>query len=316
MPPLPNAERTDRPPGAAACVHIDLDSLWVIGRFHGFESATDPDPVLHGAVPRFLELLDGLDMRATFFVTGRDAAAESARPLLREIAEKGHEIANHSMTHPPNFNSLNREELRAEIEESSRAIGEATGRAPAGFRAPTFNVSGAVLDVLEEAGYAYDSSVLPSPVAPFYALSRTLSGKTPFAYGRVAHCMAPLLPYHPDRERTWKRGGRAIWEVPVSVMPLSRLPFHASYVLKGGKWLFDLGFRAYRMTRAPLIYLLHAKDLFDLEDAVRDPERAVRLSSRKGELIAFILREIRKHYRTMTTVELLEEIRRGEEARP
>jgi hypothetical protein len=301
---FPVAVRASR----AACIHVDVDSLWVIGRFHGFETAVAHDPLFHGSIPRFLKLFDELDIRATFFVTGRDASGASASPLLREVIKQGHEIANHSMTHPPNFNSLSREDLRAEIGESTRAIEEVTGRAPVGFRAPTFNVSEDVLDILEDAGYLYDSSVLPAPVSPLFTVVQVLSGRTRFTYGRAAHWRAPLRPYRPSREKPWRRGDRAIWEVPVSVMPLFRIPFHASYVLKSGRWLFDLGFRAYRMTSAPLVYLLHAKDLFDLEGVGgRNPEESVRPSVRKASLIASMLRKIQQYYRTTTTEELIKQ---------
>ena len=302
-------------PARIACIHVDIDSLWVLGRLRGFAGDVEPDPLFHGSVQHFLDLFDEHDTRATFFLTGRDAASRSNQSAIRAILEKEHEIANHSMTHPPNFNSLSREELRTEIEESTLAIEEAAGRAPAGFRAPTFNISGAILDLLEERGYAYDSSVLPAPVSPFYAIYRVLAGKPPCAYGRLAHCSAPLRPYHPDRERPWRRGERAVWEFPVSVMPILRLPFHASYVLTGGKWLFHLGLRAYHMTGAPLIYLLHAKDLFDIDTGpAKSPQVRVKPSARKKALITSMLGAIKTRYRTMTTVELIEQIRLGEEA--
>ena len=309
------ADSTSKDPGRIACVHVDLDSLWVLGRFRRFAGDVEPDPLLHGSVQHFLDLFDEHEVRATFFLTGRDAASRNNQSVIRAILEKGNEIANHSMTHPPNFNSLSREELRAEIEESTLAIEEATGRAPAGFRAPTFNISGTILDLLEERGYAYDSSVLPAPVSPFYAVHRILAGKPSCSYGRLAHCRAPLHPYHPGRNNPWERGDRSIYEVPVSTMPILRLPFHASYALLTGKWLFTAGLSAFSRTRNPLIYLLHSKDLFHIETGpAGSPRVRVFPSAPKKAVVSSMLGEIKTRYRTMTTVELIEQIRLGEEA--
>jgi peptidoglycan-N-acetylglucosamine deacetylase len=48
--------------------------------------------------PRLLDLLDAYDAKATFFLIGRWAQAEPG--LVREIAERGHAIGNHTYSHP------------------------------------------------------------------------------------------------------------------------------------------------------------------------------------------------------------------------
>ncbi len=194
VPSASPATSTEKGLKKIACIHVDLDSLWVIGRSRCFDGVVEPDPVLHGSVEYFLDLFDEHDIHATFFLTGHDAAHKSNQPLIQAILGKGHEIANHSMTHPPNFNSLSTGEIKAEITDSTRAIEDATGHIPRGFRAPTFNVSGTVLDILEDNGYAYDSSILPTFISPLYKISRLLSGKKPFSYGRIEHFMAPMVP--------------------------------------------------------------------------------------------------------------------------
>ena len=45
-------------------------------------------------------------LRATFFLIGRDAARPAHRALLREICARGHEIGNHSWSHPHNLRAL------------------------------------------------------------------------------------------------------------------------------------------------------------------------------------------------------------------
>ncbi|MDH5831510.1 polysaccharide deacetylase family protein [Luteimonas sp. M1R5S18] len=81
-----------------------------------------------------LDLLDAHDARATFFLVGERARA---RPdLVREIARRGHGIANHSATHPQaRFWALGPRRMRAEIEGAQHELRNITGSAPRWFRA-------------------------------------------------------------------------------------------------------------------------------------------------------------------------------------
>jgi peptidoglycan/xylan/chitin deacetylase (PgdA/CDA1 family) len=90
-----------------------------------------PDP---GVTPRVLDLLDRTGARATFFCIGRRV---EARPdLAAEIVRRGHRVENHTWSHPNAFACYLPAGLRREILRAQDAIGEATGRAPALFRAP------------------------------------------------------------------------------------------------------------------------------------------------------------------------------------
>ncbi|GAB2509055.1 polysaccharide deacetylase family protein [Lysobacter humi (ex Lee et al. 2017)] len=84
--------------------------------------------------PAILDLLDRHGARATFFVIGRHVAA---RPdLAREILRRGHELGNHSESHPEKwFWALGPSRMRGEIEAAQAAIARVTGVAPVWFRA-------------------------------------------------------------------------------------------------------------------------------------------------------------------------------------
>ncbi|MDQ2826661.1 MAG: polysaccharide deacetylase family protein, partial [Actinomycetota bacterium] len=89
-----------------------------------------PDP---GSTPRFLEALDRLGWRATFFMLG--SMVDRAPALAAEVAAAGHEIAVHGYEH--------RSELlqrpRAVIDDLALAVdsvASATGRWPVWFRPP------------------------------------------------------------------------------------------------------------------------------------------------------------------------------------
>lgn len=90
-----------------------------------------------GPVPeqclKFLELFRSEGIHATFSHEGRFVAA---RPdLARTVAEAGHEIINHSYTHP-HLKDLDAAAIAREVTETQAAIKEATGQEPRWFWAP------------------------------------------------------------------------------------------------------------------------------------------------------------------------------------
>jgi peptidoglycan/xylan/chitin deacetylase (PgdA/CDA1 family) len=85
--------------------------------------------------PALLDLLDERGARATFFVTGANSAA--APDLIRSIVARGHEVANHSQTHPSGwFWCLPPARIREEIDRCTGVLEGITGRVPRFFRAP------------------------------------------------------------------------------------------------------------------------------------------------------------------------------------
>ncbi len=82
---------------------------------------------------QLLELLERYGARATFFVVGEELAA--APELARRAAEAGHELGNHTFSHP-SPEELSDGELRDEIVRGSAAIEEAAGVTPTVARPP------------------------------------------------------------------------------------------------------------------------------------------------------------------------------------
>jgi peptidoglycan/xylan/chitin deacetylase (PgdA/CDA1 family) len=83
--------------------------------------------------PRILEVLARCAVPATFFQCGANVARLPA--VARDVAAAGHEIGNHSQTHPlfcfrsPAF-------MERELRQAQETIGEHTGVTPVWFRAP------------------------------------------------------------------------------------------------------------------------------------------------------------------------------------
>lgn len=91
-----------------------------------------PDP--HDT-PVLLDLLDTFQTKAVFFVIGEKV--RKYPELAREIVRRGHELGNHTLTHPhPTLWCAGPKRTRREIEGGSRAIEEVTGMKPRWFRAP------------------------------------------------------------------------------------------------------------------------------------------------------------------------------------
>lgn len=103
--------------------------------------------------PALLDLLDAHAAKATFFLVGERAAARPA--LVREIAARGHGIANHSQTHPQaRFWALGPGAMRREISACQQQLRDITGVAPRWFRAVVGHANPFVSAPLRDLGLA------------------------------------------------------------------------------------------------------------------------------------------------------------------
>jgi peptidoglycan/xylan/chitin deacetylase (PgdA/CDA1 family) len=82
---------------------------------------------------RILEILARHSVPATFFQVG--ANVDRLAAITREVHAAGHEIGNHSYSHPL-FCFRTRKFLREDLARAQHAIGVQTGVCPAWFRAP------------------------------------------------------------------------------------------------------------------------------------------------------------------------------------
>jgi peptidoglycan/xylan/chitin deacetylase (PgdA/CDA1 family) len=80
-----------------------------------------------------LDILKERGIKATFFVVGRNV--EEYPDIVRRMAAEGHEVANHSWSHPA-LTKLGAENFRKQIENTNDAIARATGKRPVLMRPP------------------------------------------------------------------------------------------------------------------------------------------------------------------------------------
>jgi len=94
-------------------------------------------------------------VRATFFILGW--IAERLPGLVREISDRGHEVASHGYCHYL-CSHCSPGELRKDLGDSKKILEDIIGAPIRGYRAPSFSISNDVLKIIEECGYTYDSS--------------------------------------------------------------------------------------------------------------------------------------------------------------
>jgi peptidoglycan/xylan/chitin deacetylase (PgdA/CDA1 family) len=104
-------------------------------------------------LPRILELLDELGLRATFFVEGLNT--ELYPETLRELDAAGHEVAYHGWRHE-RWADLDPAAERESLERGVRAM-DGLGLRPTGFRPPGGELTPATLALLRAHGFSYCS---------------------------------------------------------------------------------------------------------------------------------------------------------------
>jgi peptidoglycan/xylan/chitin deacetylase (PgdA/CDA1 family) len=107
-------------------------------------------------VPRILDMLDELDVPATFFVPGW--VAEHRPRLTASIVERGHEVAHHSYSHRSPV-TLTADEERADFERALEVFA-AQDIEIHGHRAALWGASRQTPNLVAEHGLSYDSSLM------------------------------------------------------------------------------------------------------------------------------------------------------------
>jgi hypothetical protein len=254
------------------CVSVDMDNRRDYQRLVDPDGDPDGPSFYDDAVPRFLDLFDRHGIRATFFMIGRDTELAENRRRVREIVACGHEVGNHSHTHPYNFRSLSRERKIAEIERADAAIADVVGDRPVGFRTPSMDADPETLELIAERGYLYDSSIFPGPFMWLFMLyGKFFVRHASYQLGSIAAPVAPARPYVPSAGKLHRAaspapsGVSSLVEIPLSLTPAVGIPFYGTLMRMLGPRAFDLCLKAFGRRRPVLHYLLHLLDLVQID---------------------------------------------------
>lgn len=197
-----------------------------------------------------LDMLDDHDTKATFFVLGY--VADRAPELVREIDERGHELASHGYNHELLYEQ-SEADVRADIERSVEALSALTDQPIRGYRAPSFTITDHAIEVLADLGFEYDSSSFPAPVHDRYG-SIDVAGSETFTTtsNGLREVQLPLLDVGVT-EIPWAGGGyfRFI-PYPIYRRGVERISRHRDFVFYLHPWELDP--HQPRVTDVPLQY--------------------------------------------------------------
>lgn len=254
-----------------ASISLDLDNQWSYMKIHGDEGWDKYPSYFDIFIPHILKVLDELNLKITFFIVGKDTENEENRKYLKMITDHGHEVGNHSYHHESWLQTYSYEKIEKEIKDAEEAIEKVTGQRTTGFRGPGFSWSKDLLKVLEIRGYKFDASTLPTYLGPlarmYYFKKSDLSKEEKKArkelFGKFSEGFRKLKPYK------WDLGnGKSITEIPVTTMPVFKLPFHLSYLIYLEnismplmKLYLNAAIRMCKITKTPISFLLHPLDL-------------------------------------------------------
>ena len=248
---------------------IDVEDYFHVSVFDGVVPRAAWDGLESRVVSntsRLLDLFDEFSVRSTFFVLGW--VAERQRDLVREIAQRGHEVASHGYAHRLIYDQT-LPAFRQDVRRAKNLLEEACGRRVVGYRAPSYSITPRslwALDVLLEEGYEYDSSIFP------------------IRHDRYGIAVSGRHPYTIDREV-----GRLV-EVPGSTTKLGpvNLPIAGGGYFRilpywWTKWGIE---RVNRIESRPAIFYLHPWEI--------DPGQPRLRAGRLGQF---------RHYRNLDQTE-------------
>lgn len=260
-------------PKPTASVSLDLDNLWAYLKTHGDPGWAARPSFLPTVVPRLLELLGENRLTTTVFVVGADAERDDGAGAVAAITAAGHEVANHTYGHEPWLHRYSAADLEAELVRTEDAIVAAGAPRPVGFRGPGYSMTPRLLRLLAERGYAYDATTLPTWIGPlarayhFRTANSASQADREELFGPVSDVRAPIHPYR------W-RGPAGLVELPVTTMPLLRLPIHGSYLLmlhqmapRLARAYFGTALRLCLLRGVQPSLLLHPTDVLDRTEA-------------------------------------------------
>ena len=141
-------------------ININFDSL---NHAYGFPKGFR-DPSFFEGMDRFLKIANRYQAPLSIFVIGRDLQNPEIYARVRDWSNAGHEIGNHSWSHPVNLGRLSPEKIHDEVFRTHELITNCIGKEPTGFIAPAWSTSKNLVNTLIDLGYLYDTSLFPSMI--------------------------------------------------------------------------------------------------------------------------------------------------------
>ena len=235
-----------------AALSVDFEYFTHLPAYRGARGITNRSAVGLDGVTSLLDAFETADATGTFFTVGEIADERPA--VLRRIVESGHELGSHTQTHR-HLSELSEAERREELTTSKARLEGVTGRDVVGFRAPSFDTGPDHFRTLADAGYEYDSSIVPCRSIPSW-------------YGGEYEVQSPT-----SARRLDPSAPEAFAELPVAVIPGLRLPLTGTWIRLFGVRYTVLGMRLLARQGVPPVLYVHPWELVDLPAVDGVPER-------------------------------------------
>ncbi len=113
----------------------------------------------------YVEFLNDLSITSSFFVLGE--IAKNKINYFKDLTALGHDIGSHGWNHKRPL-TMSKEVFRDDINRCMNIMKEINGEAGVGYRAPCFSLDRERLDIVQESGFAYDSSRINFGDHPLY----------------------------------------------------------------------------------------------------------------------------------------------------
>ena len=143
---------------------VDVEDYFQVSAFESNIARGDWDKLdcrVEQNTLNIIELFDQKNIKATFFTLFW--VAQRYPGLIRTIVDAGHELASHGMEHK-RVTQQTPSEFKIDITESKKRLEDIAGQAVIGYRAASYSITSDTywaLEILEEAGYQYSSSIYP-----------------------------------------------------------------------------------------------------------------------------------------------------------
>jgi hypothetical protein len=242
-------------------IHVDVDNLWMYEKEFGIKIHPDKEYIYKQSLPLFLNLLKKFHSKVTFMIIGQDLKLPACQVFCRKAIAAGHEIANHTWSHPISFGSMSFEQKKQQISKTHQLITQICGKEPVGFRGSGYYQDEEIISILKKLNYHYDSSILPGfsqLLMSTYAFLKRGENRHK-TFGRPNYFICPEQPY-----RIKGVNNEQLLELPISILPIFRLPIHTTFAYFFGSEYRKLILRYLRSKPDYMLYLFHAIDFVDL----------------------------------------------------
>ena len=301
-------------------IHVDIDSPIKLLNFYKVKNVVFDQNQLElfyeKAWERMLGFFDKQNIKATFFIVGDElVGSEIIKNIIIKAYQHGHEIENHTFSHPFGLAYLSEEKIKEEIVKCNQVIEDTIGVKPIGFRSPGYSMNTKIIKTLEELDFQYDTSGFWSIMNPLLKISQKVLFKNGISNGDFGGVSRKLKQniYYPHSnnwiESSFEKKG--ILELPLPRTNSFGLPFYNNFNLWAPS--FYSNYMSKSINKENLIYLFHIIEFIDMSDDGIPSELSIHPNIKKSVSTKMIqseklLSNLLERYSCLKTRDLVDDI--------